>query len=253
MNTLKQYIRETLLEGRTQPLPGDKMTSILSRLPQTLRDQFPSLGHPVTRGGETIQPFALKSLWTKQPPIVVQGEDEIIFGLHLGDSSRGLLPTEEEIKDVTQFMKDWLKKRGWYLHNSSLSARGETLRADIFPDTTEAINKTPTHLYHLTDRNSLHSILSQGLIPRGNTYSPRVYLFSDLNLLKNQADRNKAAHADPNGWDKPLTQTPDTVILQIDPSKLRRGTVLRRDPEFGGDTNALYTLTHIPPDAISLT
>lgn len=258
VNLIRSYVRcmlSNLQEGRQKSITGQEMVKAIERLSDELRDAFPDVALPITRAGESILPFSPKKVWTKHPPILLRSEEEIIFGLHLGDGYSGDVPSAGELSPVIEYVKSYMKNRGWYVFNWETQARGETLKLEIYPEVMEEMENESDYLYHLTDKKNLSSILSRGLTPSlskdsNRGYGPRVYLFSDKNLLAQQIEQNKEAHGSASGWNPKLTSTLDMSVVVIDPSKLRRNTKLRRDPEFGGDKGAVYTFTHIPPEAI---
>lgn len=258
VNLIRAYVRNmlsNLQEGRQKSITGQEMVRAIERLSNELRDMFPDVAFPVTKAGEKILPFSPKKIWTKYPPVFLRSEEEIIFGLHLGDGYSGNVPNENELISVVEHIKSFMKNRGWYVFNWETQSRGETLRIEIYPDVTGGVEVEGDHLYHLTDKKNLSSILSKGLTPSTSKdpnrgYGQRVYLFSDKGLLDQQIKQNKDAHSDSGGWNSKLTSTPDMSVVVIDSKKLRRNTKLRRDPEFGGDKGAIYTFTHVPPEAI---
>lgn len=248
-------ILSNLQEGRQKSITGQEMVRAIERLSGELRDAFPDVAFPVTRAGQDILPFSLKKLWTKHPSILVRGGgEEIIFGLHLGDGKSGNIPSEQELLPVVEHIKSYMKGRGWYVFNWGTQAMGETLKIEIYPDVMEEIERQGDYLYHLTDKKNVPSVMSKGLFPSTSKnsdrgYGPRVYLFSDKNLLAQQIEQNKNAH-DGDSWNPQLTSTPQMSVVVVDANKLRRNTKLRRDPEFGGERGAVYTFTHVPPEAI---
>lgn len=67
-----------------------------------------------------------------------------------------------------------------------------------------------------------------------------------------EGKQNIEAHKENGGgWNPTLTKTLDMSVVVIDKDKLKKGTKLYRDPEFGSTTGAYYTFTHIPKEAIS--
>lgn len=259
VNLIRSYVRSVLSnlqEGRQKSITGQEMVRAIERLSDELRDAFPGVAFPVTRAGENILPFSLKKLWAKHPSVLVRGGgDEIIFGLHLGDGYSGDVPEERDLLPVVEHIKSYMKGRGWYVFNWSTQARGETLKIEIYPDVMEEIEKPSDYLYHLTDKKNIPSIMSKGLFPSTSKtpdrgYGSRVYLFSDKNLLAQQIEQNKDAHGPGGSWNSQLTSTPQMSVVVVDSNKLRKNTKLRRDPEFGGDRGAVYTFTHVPPEAI---
>lgn len=260
VNLIKSYVRyflSNLQEGPQKSISGQEMVEIIEKLSDDLRNAFPDVAFPVTRAGRNILPFSLKQIWTMHPPIYFE-DDEIIFGMHLGNGYTGEIPDENDLMPVMHYMTRVFGSHGWYVHNWEITSRGETLKVNVFPEFTEEMSETPFYLYHLTDKKNLKSILSNGLTPSksknpGRNYNPRVYLFADENLLKQQIKQNIEAHHENGIWHSKLTSTLDMAVVVIDPSKLKQGTRFHRDPEFSGDQGAVYTFTHIPPGAIDHT
>jgi ribosomal protein L21E len=108
-------------------------------------------------------------------------------------------------------------------------------------------------MYHLTDVAAVESIKRSGLTPRGSVsrgYPPRVYLFTNVVDLNEQIENNIEAWEPGLSWNDQLTKSPDMVVIEIDPGALRKGTKFEVDPEYSGSTGAVYTKSHIPPEAI---
>ncbi len=243
-----------LLENRQDTISDEEIKNSIKRLPDELRKQFPAIDYVTRRGGELILPFELKKIWVKHPKIL-KVKDSFYFGLHLGNSFEEKIPSEEETKRVVEFIKEYIKNRGWHVFSWSITGRGETLQVEILPEKTEQLKDVPDVLYHLTDTANIPSIKRKGLKPRASfkqerSYSPRIYLFSDKELLEQQVEQNIKAHEEDGIWHPKLTKTLDMSIVTIDTKKLKKGTKFYRDPEFGGVAGAYYTFTDIPKESI---
>lgn len=244
-----------LLEGRQNTISVDEIQNSIKRLPNLLRNEFPNVSYVTIRAGKEILPFTLTKIWQIHPEIYKHG-DSFSFGLHLGNSFEEKLPTQNEIKEVVDYIKQYMKNRGWFVFSWSLSGRGETLQIEIMPEKTDQLKDVPTVLYHLTDTINIPSIEKKGLKPKSSskqerTYGNRVYLFSNEELLKQQIEQNIEAHKEDGFWNPKLTKTLDMSVIVLDANKLKKGTKLYRDPEFGGAPGAYYTFTDIPKEAIS--
>lgn len=245
-----------LLENRQNTISVDEIQNSIKRLPNLLRNEFPNISYVTIRAGKEILPFTLIKIWQIHPEIYKHG-DSFSFGLHLGNAFEEKLPSENEIKEVIDYIKQYMKNRGWFVFSWSLSGRGETLQIEIMPEKTDQLKDVPNVLYHLTDTINIPSIEKKGLKPKASskqerTYTNRVYLFSDEELLKQQIQQNIEAHKENGGgWNPTLTKTLDMSVVVIDAEKLKKGTKLYRDPEFGGTMGAYYTFTEIPKEAIS--
>jgi hypothetical protein len=148
----------------------------------------------------------------------------------------------------------WARRRGWGL--VARYRNGAMLLAPLYG---QQVPKPPwaTHYYHVADVQDVASILRRGLLPRTRDdgscrYPQRVYLADSLHMamvVREQALRNFAGG-------RGMTKTPHVCVLEIDLSRLRRGTRFYRDPEFGFEHSpglwlgGLFTPTHIPPEAI---
>jgi len=247
-----------LLEGRQNTISTDEIKNSIEKLPNELRKQFYNkkyVTYVTVRAGEEIFPFDLKKIWAKHPEIYKHG-DGFSFGLHLGNAFEEKLPTQNEIEEVIDYIKQYMKNRGWFVFSWSLSGRGETLQIEIMPEKTDQLKDVPAVLYHLTDTINIPSIEKKGLKPKSSskqerTYGNRVYLFSNEELLKQQIEQNIEAHKEDGFWNPKLTKTLDMSVIALDANKLKKGTKLYRDPEFGGAPGAYYTFTDIPKEAIS--
>lgn len=243
-----------LLESRQNTISSDEIRNSIEKLPKDLRNKFPDINHITLRAGEEILPFTLKKIWTKHPEILQDG-DSFHFGLHLGNVFENQLPSETEIKDILNYIKQYMSNRGWYVFSWNLSGRGETLQIQIMPEKTERLKDIPNVLYHLTDTINIPSIEKKGLKSKSSskqerTYSPRVYLFADKNLLNQQIEQNIEAHKEGGSWNPMLTKTLDMSVISINTENLKKGTKFYRDPEFGGAQGAYYTFSDIPKEAI---
>lgn len=167
---------------------------------------------------------------------------------------------------ISDQVNAWARKRGWYVQSHR---RPDAFDTDVKGKDWIAITLNPSkpaqgkafrkYLYHMTDTANLASIKKRGLIPskakahlvKGRRYDPRVFLFSKKSSLDSMLHQNDAVHAGADVMFPAMTKTDNVSVLVIDPSKLRQGTKLYKDPEFalsGGE--AVWTPTHIPPEAI---
>jgi hypothetical protein len=257
VNLIKAYVKNILIalnEGVEASVTAKEMVDAINVLPDVLRNKFPDVAYPVTRGGREILPFDLMKIWAKKSEIVVMsGGDNIIFGLHLGNSFDDLLPTEDELALVTDEISRYVSHLGWYVYDSDLAARGEVLKVEIYPEVTERIEASE-ELYHLTDTSNVGSIMKNGILPSrskvaGRRYGDRVYMFSNKELLDQQIEQNREAHESP-GWFPKLTAGTDVSIIVVDSEALDGNVELLRDPEFSGDRGAVYTRSRVPVEAI---
>lgn len=244
-----------LLENRQDTISDKEIKNSIKRLPDELRKKFPEIDYITLRGGKPILPFELKKIWVKHPEIL-KDKDSFHFGIHLGNSFEEKLPSEEETKRIVEFIKEYIKNRGWHVFSWNFTGRGETLQVEILPEKTEQLKIVPDVLYHLTDTANIPSIKRNGLKPRASfkqerSYSPRIYLFSDKELLEQQIKQNIEAHKEGGIWNPKLTKTLDMSIVVVNTEKLKKGIKFYRDPEFGGSLGAYYTFSDIPKESIS--
>jgi hypothetical protein len=252
---LRSLIREFMLHEVRGSISSEEMIRAVRKLPSLLREAHPEVGYAVKRGTNIMLPFTLVKTYVKLPEVFSDG-DSVNFSIHLGDGYSNLLPTSEQIEAVKLTISDFFRKREWYVHSAKVSGYGDNLSISAMPEKTDLVNPNGM-LYHLTDKKNLSSIMKKGLVPRVSKtpgermYGPRVYLFTSRQELDEQIDQNKEAHLSSGySWNPKLTETSDTVVLVIDPSKLRKGTKLQRDPEFSGSTGAVFTKSHLPPECI---
>jgi RNA:NAD 2'-phosphotransferase (TPT1/KptA family) len=252
---IREIIREFLLHEVRGSISNEEMIRVVEKLPSFLRSIHPDVGYEVTRGTKKLLPFTLVKSYTNKPEIFSDG-DSVSFSIHLGDGYANLLPTADQIKAVNLTISDFFRKRQWYLHSSRISGYGGDLSIEVMPEKTDIVHPENV-LYHLTDKKNLSSIMKKGLVPKisktpnERMYGPRVYLFTSRQELDEQIDQNKEAHLSSGySWYPKLTETSDVVVLVIDTKKLRKGTKLQRDPEFGGSTGAVFTKSHVPPESI---
>jgi len=265
MNQLQEVVRASINEALKKKLlreinsqkasaSSKDIVTAINILPDILRNKFPDVGYSVTRGGHEILPFDLRKIWANKNEIVVMsGGDNIIFGLHLGNSFDELLPTDEELTLVADEVSHYVSDMGWYLYDSELAARGEVLKVEIYPEVTERIQASD-ELYHLTDTANVESILKNGILPSrskvsSRRYGDRVYLFTSKELLDQQIEQNREAHENP-GWFPKLTASPDVSVIVVDAGALGEDVEFLRDPEFSGDRGAVYIRSQIPVEAI---
>lgn len=105
-------------------------------------------------------------------------------------------------------------------------------------------SRLPRELWHVTSQESLPSVLENGLEPRSRTasgtmrtYSPRVYLACDRGTVAVNA---------------PVS----AVLVKVDRDKLPKSVKFYVDQEYGyrkdGSPRAVFTVSAIPPEAISV-
>lgn len=138
----------------------------------------------------------------------------------------------------------------WYPRRSPYFGRAKIMM-DVMPREGQDVD-TPEVLYHITDRENVASILSTGLRPvKARPWLPdRVYLFKDVAGVNEGLFLNGMRHSSGKANAETLTRTTDTVVLEIDPSKLDKPLKLRDDPEWSG--TAVYSADPIPGRAISV-
>jgi len=154
------------------------------------------------------------------------------------------------------------RPRGWYVqsHHRALDFEDDQrLRILLNPSKPAQGKAHGKLLYHMTDTANVAGIKKRGLIPskakahlvKGRRYDPRVFLFSRKKALDGMLAQNDAVHAGGAEGFPTMTKTDQVSVIVIDPTQLRQGTKLYKDPEFalsGGE--AVWTPTHIPPEAI---
>lgn len=150
---------------------------------------------------------------------------------------------------VVQGPRDWpnTKKGDEYSRKDAPLWISEAVYFKLEAYETESLDMgSISKVYHVTDRENLESILKQGLTPRsqseGFRYPDRVYVWIAED------------HAIQSAWGESYTETDDTVLLVIDPARLKRETTFHWDPAFGSQPGArdaaYYTHSPIPPNAI---
>lgn len=244
-------------ETRVQALPGKLMLrAVRERLPQELRGKFPTVGVQAVYGGENKQPFDV---------LDAQLDDSVVVRLHIGLPDGTVAASQPKVDlGIVPAIREFAAKRGWILagYRNSLSFSPQHFGFDfsLFPDRQDPMKEMPFYLYHVTDTKNVESIRREGLKPRqmmskNRNYPGRVYLFSDTSLMRDMIQMSIDAHDAiariGSSFYKPLTKTPDISIIKVNTNKLRRGTKFFIDPEFDGNPGAVYTYTHIPPEAIA--
>lgn len=149
--------------------------------------------------------------------------------------------------DVEATLVREAEKIGWSLLSRS-DRRGIVWWFEPGPETKGALGKSklPEFLWHVTPKENVDSILSNGFEPRQRSvpgtsrrYAPRVYFGTDPTKLKGFA---KSAD--------------DWVLLRIDRTKLPKGQRFFVDQEFGfrkdGMPAAVFTLDPVPASAVSI-
>lgn len=161
--------------------------------------------------------------------------------------------TEEALKEFRKQIEVHSAHRGWFV---------DVWGTDNFPILAITFEKNyskqvpgGTYVYRLSDANHMSKILKEGLKPASKrtdfTYPDRVYVFRTFQDLKDGLEFNRQA------WKegvRTLSRTRDVVVLKIDTAKLRPGTkfMVDRDWRVGRPNAALWTYSHIPPEAISV-
>ena len=242
-------LRGLVLNEVRGSISTETMLKVLERLPAFLRSALPHVGSPVIRGGVQISVFDPVQQFVKYPPIFRRGP-EISFGLHLGDGFRGLVPSEDELREIRAVISDWAGARGWYVAGFGTGDGGGRADVVLLPRDNPRVEPSGP-MFHITDSTSLPSILARGLRPKRSEtrgYEPRVYVFANRQAVEGAIQDNAEAWS--LGWNAKLTSTPDIVVLELDPTLFRKGTKFELDPEYDEDYGALFTKSHIPPEAI---
>ncbi len=175
------------------------------------------------------------------------------------------LPCAEEAEE---FIQSYLPKRGWFLKTESRGSHSATLTFESRRG--ERIVDVPQHLWHATRYEYLKSIMKRGLVPKHHAdeddfpsmvlvrkYPDRIYLalteaavekISGL-LAINDIETHHSME-EIYGGGLSLDDYSKYVTFKVDTSKLKKGTKFYKDPDF---PEGVYTYTHIPPTALSLT
>lgn len=178
--------------------------------------------------------------------------------------NRSLKETAEEI---ILDLKTYLQNVGWFAKNVSSRHNRVTIVSEPRYGKRLEISEP---LYHTTNVENLESIQRKGLVPRsrhlkedyeywGNQvarkYPERIYLSKDLPSAQKMqemlqtAETWASAGGDPEAFYYGQGDTPDYVLLKIDPDQLKPGTKFYVDPDY---PEGVYTYTSIPPEAIHL-
>lgn len=157
--------------------------------------------------------------------------------------------SQKKIKQLKANITSAIEHLGWYVGYSELDSGpyGSELTGELtlMPRLSKQAHVTGK-LYHVTPIRNVKSITRSGLEPRGprkigdyarRGYSPRIYLSTSLETARTlMGDFRDADYK-------------DCVILEIDPRKVSKKVVFRKDPET---ENSVWTDSPIPPDAIRL-
>jgi hypothetical protein len=244
-------------ETRVRALPAKVMTKALQdRLPAELRARFPDLGVVAQYGPRTVEPFSVVD--TSRPH---DNETALMVFMHVGVNPDPTYRNQHEFdsKPAADVIRGFAAKRGWILHSvrnmADYSPQHFQLKLMMMPDKAHQPDHVPVYLYHITDVQNVSRIKREGLKPmakvsKGRNYPGRVYVFLRRELMEEMLEFNAEAHSGGEGHQK-LTKTPHVAVLTIDSEKLRPNTKFFVDPEFDGNPDAVYTYTHIPPEAIT--
>lgn len=141
------------------------------------------------------------------------------------------------------------KKRGYLLY----TANSRTGICTFMPLYTEKAN-VDHPVYRIIPKKYVPQVEKQGLKPRGGYSSdvlaqqshelpPRVYFFLDYDFAEQEVEEIAYVRdRDPA----------DYVMLEVDPSKVGRGVNFYVDNEYNLPSPAVWTYSHIPPQAIKV-
>lgn len=243
-------------ETRVSALPAKVMIRALEeRLPTELQARFPGVGVVAQYGPETIKPFSV--LETSRP----YDGTVLMVTMHIGLKPDPTYRSQHgfDNKPIADVIRGFAAKRGWILHDvrnlPDYHPEYFAIKFVLMPDKAQQPERIPVYLYHITDVQNVSRIKREGLKPmakvsKGRNYPGRVYVFLRRDLMERIIEQNAEAHNGNDGYQK-LTKTPHVAVLTIDSDKLRPNTKFYIDPEFDGDSDAAYTYTHIPPEAIT--
>lgn len=162
---------------------------------------------------------------------------------------------EEMPEDFPATVVKEAEKRGWYLLVTHMPRRNEMV---FFPNYTAKIRKEdlPRYMWRASPSKYRDFVKKKGFTPRkhynrdlssqkqGQDIPARVYLFWDSDSLFNQITSL------PTGRGYSLS---DYDIYRVELSKIPRGVNFYLDTEYGqqtGGNEAVWTFSHIPPQAI---
>jgi len=177
------------------------------------------------------------------------------FGGHTREIYK-ILPAEEEIKLFA-------KNRGWFVKRYILKDNALIV---IFESYKSKRVLPSRKLYHLAPDNAISSIMKKGLLRASKTanidYPPRVYVFADFRSAKSFLQQQRMSrmmsqiYSQMYGIDADdivgmnfLSAGDEMILLQIDKSKLLRGTKFYKDPDMPA---GLYTYSNVPPQALKV-
>jgi len=174
---------------------------------------------------------------------------------------------EEIREEIISDLKTYLQNVGWFAKNVSSRHNRVTIVSEPRYGKRLEISEP---LYHTTNVENLESIQRKGLVPRsrhlkedyeywGNQvarkYPKRIYLSLDLPSAQKMqemlqtAETWASAGGDPEAFYYGQGDTPDYVLLKIDPDQLKPGTKFYVDPDY---PEGVYTYTPIPASAIEV-
>ena len=257
-----------LAERKVQSINGDKLVSIVKR---KINDFF-----SIEDYEQWLQGFIKDSNFSYEMFLKTHNKTEIkVMNYQILIKLNLELPvgSGEKIFDFMYWLKDDLKKYGWFVstpYDDNLeeiayeyrdtNKRILKLKILLEPFYGEMIEVLPRILYHLSSAYNTESILKKGLIPRSyekmTQYPDRVYVLLSIDRIKDliygmienefplydiYAGNIKAPQF--AGIDKFVN------LFEIDTSKLRKGIKFFKDPDM---PTGAWTYTHIPSKAIKL-
>lgn len=266
MSVMMRLSEVLFLETRTKALPDSVMVKAISdRLSLELRNRFSDVGIPAVYARVNKEPFDV----IRSGVGGNEASDALWFEMHVGLPDGNNIFAQMrfgKMGEIASVAREFAAKRGWvlaaYRPVPNFSPAYFGVYFVMMPDkkTRASVGDMPSYLYHLTDVENIQNIKRSGLKPRAKTsknrsYPGRVYMFWAKSLLDQMIEQTMEAHknmADSgDSYHQPLTKTPHMAVVKINPRKLLRGTKFYVDPEFDGEPGAVYTYTHIPPEAIS--
>jgi hypothetical protein len=158
-----------------------------------------------------------------------------------------LLVTWRDDDAVERQAKTLLHPRGWFVAETYTPDEDEDDGTTLFriePFVGQRTTEIPDKLYHATPAQNVPRILKQGLIPQRGKHTGmfaatpnRIYIAKSLAYavdIKNMLQKH-------DGYRQ------DYAIIEIDTTKLRKGTKFYIDPQYH---SGVYTTTPVPPAAL---
>lgn len=169
------------------------------------------------------------------------------------------IPPRRKYRDkLEDYFNQLVSDLGWFVSKvviSGKSSKSSFVRVQFEKEETNTVN-VPSKLYHVTLKDNLDSIMSDGIVPntgekRDFLYPERVFFFTERNeeLFQRFLVNKFSYHMTPQQMTHTNIAVPPVAILEIDTTKLAENVNFYEDLDM---PNAVWADQTIPSKAVEV-